>query len=68
MSTVPKFITDLIEQSNVAHVNKLSSQECDELATEIETWLKQKAESIEGLFDPDSDEEILVIPLTSLGS
>lgn len=66
--STPKFITDLIEQSNVAYMNKLTPQECNELATEIEIWLKQKAVSIEGLFNPDSDEQLMAIPLNSLGS
>ncbi|MEM7298110.1 MAG: hypothetical protein AAF391_07570 [Bacteroidota bacterium] len=62
-----QYITDVIINSEVAHVNKLSEQECDDLAVEIETWLKSRAESVEGLFNPDTDEQILAIPLKSLG-
>ena len=68
LTNTPKNITDLIAESDIAHVNKLTATECDELAIEIEAWLTHRAESLEGLFDPDSEEDVLVIPLSSLAS
>ena len=54
-----KSITELIKDSDVALVNKLSQSEVRELADLVESWLVQHAESVEGMFDIDSEEEIL---------
>jgi hypothetical protein len=63
-----KKISTVIKNSVVAHTNKLSKEECEMLAQEIISHLKDQAESVETLFDMDlvEEDQIQAVPVAKL--
>src|SRR5260221_159055 len=52
-----KDILELLKHSALYERNGLSDDECEELAEEIEDWLRSKSESAESLFNIDKAED-----------
>lgn len=63
--TLLKSIQEAIKKSNVAYINSMDDEEIQELTSDIIHALNPLAESVEGLFNPDCEQQILAIPLSS---
>ena len=56
-------LINLIINSEVGVLNKLSVDEAESLAGEIKNWLEDNSEPVESLFDPDEENPIMVFNL-----
>ncbi len=55
-----------LKGTDTAFVNKMDSEEIEQLAGEIKEFLRTKEESVEGLFNPDEDDETFVVNIENL--